>query len=151
MANDSQPEAIPLEPTLTTPDKASLSKTTTVVDSSTPRHSASEQLKNPFETDIEAVASHTYSSDGQPRRSSIILNRRNDQQVWPGKNEWKQRAKASKASRTGNWCAPMARMSKRNKIITKVLILLLIVGIAVGVGFGVSKPLGAPIWGKPHS
>ena len=110
-------------------------------DPTTPRSDAS----NPFETDIEAMLT---TSSAEKSRGSVILNRKNDCQVWPGKKDWKQRAKASKKRRT---CAFMHRLDRRTRIMVKVLIIVLIIGIAVAVGFGVSKPLGAPIWGDHHN
>ncbi|QPH03787.1 hypothetical protein C2857_000163 [Epichloe festucae Fl1] len=100
---------------------------------------------NPFETDVEAMMM-TASMD-KPR-GSVILTRKKDCQVWPDKRDWKQRAKAGKKNRT---CAFMQRLSRRNRILVKVLIIVLVVGIAVAVGFGVSKPLGAPIWGDKNT
>ncbi|KAK3402444.1 hypothetical protein B0T20DRAFT_449539 [Sordaria brevicollis] len=67
-----------------------------------------------------------------------------DCQVWPGQDHWKQKAKDAKMNR--HTCNCLAQMSKRNRIIVKVMIGLLVIGLAVGVGFGVSKPLGAGIW-----
>jgi len=106
---------------------------------STPR---SYQNSNPFDTDIEAMVP-THTQESCARKSTTV--ERGDCQVWPGKDHWKQKAKAAKMDRS---CRCMARLSKRTRIVVKILIGLLIVGIAVGVGFGVSKPLGAPIWGK---
>jgi predicted transporter len=40
----------------------------------------------------------------------------------------------------------LGHLSKRNRIIVKILIGFLIVGIAVGVGLGVSKSLGYGVW-----
>ncbi|KZZ92864.1 hypothetical protein AAL_05896 [Moelleriella libera RCEF 2490] len=104
--------------------------------------SAQSDSSNPFETDVEAVFSN--SSLDKPR-GSVILTRKKDCQVWPDKRDWKQRARAGKKNRTS--CAFMQRLSRRNRIIAKILIIVFVVGIAVAVGFGVSKPLGAPIWG----
>jgi hypothetical protein len=106
---------------------------------STPR---SYQNSNPFDTDIEAMVP-THSQESCPRKSTTVD--RGDCQVWPGKDHWKRKAKLAKRDRS---CTCLARLSKRTRIVVKILIGLLIVGIAVGVGFGVSKPLGAPIWGK---
>lgn len=103
----------------------------------------SERGVNPFETDVEAMVTNC-STDKCPR-SSVVLNRRNDCQVWPGKDHWKQRAKAAKRQRSCTW---LARLNRHTRIAVKILIVVLVVGLAVGVGFGVSKPLGAPIWGK---
>ncbi|KAG6040795.1 hypothetical protein E4U41_007012 [Claviceps citrina] len=100
---------------------------------------------NPFEADIEAAGAH--GSIDKPR-SSVVLNRKKDCQVWPDKQDWKQRAKAGKKNRT---CACMQRLSPRMRIVAKVMIIVLVVGVAVAVGFGVSKPLGAPIWGDKNS
>lgn len=101
---------------------------------------------NPFDTDIEAG----HSSENLNRKSTQFTGRTlNDPNctVWPGKDHWKQKAKAAKMKR-GN-CQCMARLSKRNKIIVKILLAFLIIGAAVGVGLGISKPLGAGIW-KSH-
>jgi hypothetical protein len=100
---------------------------------------------NPFDTDIEAIIPTSSSQENCARNLSTTVTR-SDCQVWPGKEHWKQKAKAAKMN--NRQCTCMARLSKRTRIIVKVVIALLIVGIAVGVGFGVSKPLGAPIWGK---
>ncbi|KKA30912.1 hypothetical protein TD95_002631 [Thielaviopsis punctulata] len=80
-------------------------------------------------------------------RKSITLNH-SDCQVWPGQDHWKRKAKAAKKERS---ITCLARLSKRNRIIAKVVLGVLIIGIAVAVGFGVSKPLGAPIWGDHSS
>ncbi|KAL2754913.1 hypothetical protein ACRALDRAFT_2028149 [Sodiomyces alcalophilus JCM 7366] len=107
--------------------------------STTPFHHA----ENPFDTDIEAMVSTT--SEPYGRRKSAALDKPDCPTVWPGKKHWKQKAKTAKRSRYA--CNFFANLSKRNRIIAKVLIILFIVGVAVGVGFGVSKSLNAPIWG----
>ncbi|KPM40820.1 hypothetical protein AK830_g5788 [Neonectria ditissima] len=128
------------------PEKVALSNVTTICPSplggsttSTPR----TQKGNPFDTDVEAMvpATTTDTCGGKVHP----LASKTDCQVWPGKEHWKQKAKLAKKQR--GWCTWMAKLSPRNRIIAKVLIVFLIVGIAVGVGFGVSKPLHAPIWG----
>lgn len=147
------PGAIRLDSQLSIPEKAALSSTSTVhvpnADrfgyssvASTPR---SDRRCDPFDTDIEAMATNT-STDKVCRKSLVLTS--SECQVWPNKDHWKKQAKQAKVKRsTTSW---MAKLSARNKIIVKVLMILLIVGIAVGVGFGVSKPLGAPIWGKKN-
>ncbi|EXF78972.1 hypothetical protein CPAR01_08116 [Colletotrichum paranaense] len=109
---------------------------------STPR---SYRNENPFDTDIEAMITTTSSSD--PYAMKSISTTKDCPTIWPGKQDWKAKAKAAKRDRGS--CACMARMSKKNRIIMKVAIGLLVIGVGVGVGFGVSKPLGAPIWGTP--
>lgn len=110
-----------------------------------PHTPLSYQQSNPFDTDIEAIIPVTQS---ESRRKSSAMAR-NDCQIWPGRDHWKQKEKAAKRARS---CAWMASLSRRTRIAVKLAIILLIVGIAVGVGFGISKPLGAPIWGTPdHS
>lgn len=133
--------------TVTMPEKAALSNTTTACDPAfdrTPRTSKdTNKSGNPFETDLEAQ-----ETDCTPQRSSRMNPyRQSECQVWPDRADWKKHHKKAKMQRTRG-CTCMARMSRRNRIITKLLIVLLIVGIAIGVGFGVSKPLGAPIWGS---
>lgn len=96
---------------------------------------------NPFDTDIEAMVP---SNEPITRKSTQCIRGGADCQVWPGQDHWKRKAKAAKRDRRA--CNCLAHLSKRNRIIVKVLIGILIVGIAVGIGFGVSKPLGAGIW-----
>ncbi|KAK3374096.1 hypothetical protein B0T24DRAFT_287371 [Lasiosphaeria ovina] len=108
-------------------------------DVSTP--TSSHHHANPFDTDIEAIIT---TSEHSTRKSAECTKGGSDCQVWPGQDHWRRKAKAAKMSRHN--CNCLAHLSKRNRIMVKVLIGLLIVGIAVGVGFGVSKPLGAGIW-----
>ncbi|KAK4212334.1 hypothetical protein QBC37DRAFT_194692 [Rhypophila decipiens] len=102
---------------------------------------ASAGSRNPFDTDIEAIIT---SSEHCMRKSTECTKGGTDCHVWPGQEHWRRKAKAAKMSRHN--CNCLAHLSKRNRIIVKLLIGFLIIGIAVGVGFGVSKPLGAGIW-----
>ncbi|KAJ4288264.1 hypothetical protein N0V88_007454 [Collariella sp. IMI 366227] len=99
--------------------------------------------QNPFDTDIEAMITRECTSN---RKSAECTKGGSDCQVWPGQDHWRRKAKAAKKSRHS--CNCLAGLSKRNRILVKILILVLIVGIAVAVGFGISKPLGAGIWRK---
>ncbi|RDA84386.1 hypothetical protein CP532_2899 [Ophiocordyceps camponoti-leonardi (nom. inval.)] len=103
----------------------------------------SDRSQNPFDTDVEAMMTNG-STDKHPR-PSVVLNRQNDAQVWPGKDHWKQRAKAAKRQRS---CTYMSRLDRRTRIAVKILVIVLVIGIGFAVGFGISKPLNAPIWGK---
>lgn len=136
-----------LETGLTVPDKTAKGSSVKVasLERTSSGTTAQSDHSNPFETDVEAMI--TNSSLDKPR-SSIILTRKKDCQVWPDKRELKQRAKAGKKNRT---CAFMHRFNRRTRIMIKILVIVLVVGIAVAVGFGVSKPLGAPIWGDKSS
>ncbi|KAK3358925.1 hypothetical protein B0T25DRAFT_80113 [Lasiosphaeria hispida] len=96
---------------------------------------------NPFDTDIEAIITQSESCN---RKSTECTKGGTECQVWPGQDHWKRKAKAAKMNR--HTCNCLAQLSKRNRIIVKMLIGILVIGIAVGVGFGVSKPLGAGIW-----
>lgn len=137
--------------TVTIPEKTALSNATTICTpvERSPRPSSTfvptldKPGANPFETDLE-MAPTTTTSDKITWGQKDTMNRRSDCRVWPGKDHWKQKAKAAKRKRS--WCTCMAGLSRRNRIIARVLIVFLIIGIAIGVGFGVSKPLGAPIW-----
>lgn len=101
--------------------------------------STTHQL-SPFDTDIEAIVSST-----ENRNLSAQCTRGGPEcQVWPSRDHWRQKAKDAKNKRRN--CSCLAHLSKRNRIIVKILIGLLVVGIAVGVGVGISKPLGASIW-----
>ncbi|KAI1477249.1 hypothetical protein K445DRAFT_282676 [Daldinia sp. EC12] len=103
----------------------------------------SATASNGFDTDIEAMMP-VKSSERLNKTSTLGTRRKSDCPVWPGQEHWQQKAKAARINNRS--CQCIARMSKRNRIIAKILIGLLIVGIAVGIGFGISKPLGAGIW-----
>lgn len=130
--------------TLTIPEKCAVSHITPL--DATPRPSASStpcsDRGNPFDTDVEAMVP-TKTTDTCSNKVAHQVSR-SECQVWPGKEDWKQKAKLAKKKRG---CTCLNRLNRRNKIIAKVLIVFLVVGIAVGVGFGISKPLGAHIWG----
>ncbi len=97
-----------------------------------------------FDTDIEAIIPH--NSAAESCAGKFARRGGTDCQVWPGQDHWKRKAKAAKMKRS---CRCLSHLSKRNRLIVKILIGFLVVGMAVGVGFGVSKPLGAGIW-QPH-
>ncbi len=97
---------------------------------------------NPFDTDVEAIMTHSSNTASE----NCIRRIGSDCQVWPGQDHWKRKAKAAKMKRS---CRCLSHLSKRNRLIVKILIGFLVVGIAVGIGFGISKPLGAGIW-QPH-
>ncbi|RSM05663.1 hypothetical protein CEP52_006156 [Fusarium oligoseptatum] len=129
--------------TLALPEKAAFSTNTTVCPDDTPRMSTtstprSDRSTNPFDTDIEAMVP-THTTD-----SSVPSLGRATARSGPERTTGSKKAKANKAK---NRCTCMANLSRRNRIIVKVLMVFLVVGVAVGVGFGVSKPLNAPIWG----
>ncbi len=88
------------------------------------------------------------TSEENGGRRSVGCRGLTDSQVWPGQGHWKRKAKEQKMKRSRT-C--LSRLSKRNRLIAKILIGLLIIGIAVGVGLGISKPLGAAIWGQHNS
>ncbi|KAI9149608.1 hypothetical protein HJFPF1_11663 [Paramyrothecium foliicola] len=139
----------PLDTNIAVPEKAALtnvfaSPVDTLGRSSADSSPRSLKSDNPFDTDIEAMATTDSLQYCVTKNTSNMAKTKSECQVWPGKDHWQRRDKAAKAKRS---CTFMAGLSPRNKIIVKVLIIVLIVGVGVGVGFGVSKPLGAPIWG----
>lgn len=101
---------------------------------------------NPFDTDIEAIITPTSTTGDGLGRKSMCTKGGSDCHVWPGQEHWKNKHKAAKAKRG---CSCLSRLSKRNRLIARILIVVLVVAIGVGVGFGISKPLGASIWTKP--
>lgn len=108
---------------------------------------------NPFDTDLEAMISSrtlTQPDDacGMKSASKSNLKGSPEGQVWPGQDYWKNKAKAARINKRS--CQCLAKMSKRNRIIVKVLIGAIIVAIAVGVGLGISRAVGAGVW-KPSS
>lgn len=104
---------------------------------------------NPFDHDLEAMISTrtlTGSGDdcGMKSTSHGNLKGCEEGQVWPGQAHWKKKAKAAKVNKHS--CQVLARLSKRNRIMVKVLIGLLVIALGVGVGLGISRKLGASIW-----
>lgn len=110
-------------------------------------HSANANL-NPFDTDIEAAITHTDSATAGMATTTTKGSKKGvcgEATVWPGQAHWKKKAKEQKIQRSRT-C--LSRLSKRNRMIVKILLVLFVLGIAVGVGLGISKPLGASIWGQ---
>lgn len=144
----SRPTGPSLDTNLSLPEKACLSKINTASFERSPRLSSvsspqSDKSADPFDTDLEATMPIT-STNSCAYKTNTRGKNSSDCQVWPGRDQWKMKAKEAKRKRG---CTCLAGLSKRNRCIAKILIVLLIVGIAVGVGFGISKPLNAPIWG----
>ena len=132
----------PSQASLTSEPFPALEEKETSVPRASDASTAATVRGNPFDTDIEAMITHQQTNHS--RKSAECTKGGSDCQAWPGQDHWKRKAKAAKKSRHN--CNCLASLSKRNRIIAKILIIVLIVGIAVGVGFGVSKPLGAGIW-----
>lgn len=108
---------------------------------------------NPFDTDLEAMVSSRTLTGGDDACGMKSVSKSNlkgcaEGQVWPGQAHWKKKAKAAKINKHS--CQCLARLSKRNRIIAKVLIGLLVIALGVGVGLGISRKLGAGIW-KPDT
>ncbi|KAK9414437.1 hypothetical protein SUNI508_11279 [Seiridium unicorne] len=101
---------------------------------------------NPFETDVEMGQSSENLNRKESQFTGKTLNNPKCT-VWPGQDHWKQKARAAKINNRS--CQCMARLSKRNRLLVKILIAFLVIGAAVGVGLGISKPLGAGIWKVP--
>lgn len=111
------------------------------------------QDRNPFDHDLEAmISSRTLTggddSCGMKSVSHSNLKGCEEGQVWPGKAHWKKKSKAAKVNKHS--CQLLAKLSKRNRIIVKLLIGLLVIALGVGVGLGISRKLGAGVW-KPDS
>jgi hypothetical protein len=64
--------------------------------------------------------------------------------MWPTQKEVKAKAKADKLAR--NSCNPLARLSKRTRVIVSVTIALTVIGAAVGIGVGISRAYGGSVW-----
>lgn len=72
--------------------------------------------------------------------------------VWPTKQTLQDRARASKAKR--RTCQCWGRLTKKQKIITEVLIGLTVVALAVGLSVGISRAVGGGVWagtGQSHT
>lgn len=108
---------------------------------------------NPFDTDLEAmVSSRTLTGGddacGMKSASSTNLKGCAEGQVWPGQAHWKKKSKTAKVNKHS--CQCLAKLSKRNRMLVKVLIGLLVIALGVGVGLGVSRKVGAAVW-KPDN
>ncbi|KAI0471125.1 hypothetical protein GGR56DRAFT_132419 [Xylariaceae sp. FL0804] len=104
---------------------------------------SSAHASNGFDTDVEAMMP-VPSSDPLSKATTAQTKSNPNCTVWPGQAHWKQKSRAAKIKNRS--CQPMARLSKRTRILVKIAIALLIVGIAVAIGFGVSKSLGARVY-----
>lgn len=97
-----------------------------------------------YETDLEAGGRLSNSN------TNGLINTRTKQDctVWPGQKTLKAN---HKLHRRKGACNPLRDLSKRNKIIAKVLIAMVLIGLAVGIGVGVSKAVGGGVWKDGNS
>lgn len=118
---------------------------------STPATAAPD--RNPFDHDLEAMISTRTLTGGDDSCGMKSVSKSNlkgceEGQVWPGQAHWKKKTKARKVNKHS--CQLLAKLSKRNRIIVKVLIGLLVIALGVGVGLGISRKLGVGVW-KPDT
>lgn len=118
-------------------------------------HHHHQHRQHPYDTDVEMLAGITSSTrnscQANATRKSISCTglQPTDCQVWPGHEHWRNKAKVNRRRNRGT-CNCMAHLSRRTRIIVRVLIIAVFVGAAVGVGLGISRYLGAPIWQPPQ-
>jgi hypothetical protein len=62
--------------------------------------------------------------------------------MWPTAQELAEKQKAAKRAKAN----PIARLSKRNRVIVSVVIGLVVISAAVGVGVGVSRAYHGEVW-----
>jgi hypothetical protein len=98
---------------------------------------STSQLKV-YETDVESgskrFSMEPVNSRGTPQK---------DCKVWPQKStlmrqklEWKKK----------RGCAPWNTLSKKQKLIAKIIIMLLVCGLVVGVAVGISRAVGGTVY-----
>ncbi|MCJ1288824.1 hypothetical protein MMC34_000354 [Xylographa carneopallida] len=90
-----------------------------------------------YETDLESGSRTRFSSE--PPAS--IANK--ECSVWPRHHQLVRKNKALKQSRG---CSPLSKLSKKQKLLVKILIALFIVGAVTAIAVGVSKAVNAGVY-----
>ncbi|MCJ1467411.1 hypothetical protein MMC07_006035 [Pseudocyphellaria aurata] len=81
--------------------------------------------------------------------SSEVSRNHKEHAVWPCNNQ-KYKNSSMKDMRKGG-CGPLRRLSRKQRLVAKLLIGLIVVGAAVGIGIGISKAVGAGVWKNANS
>ncbi|MCJ1400596.1 hypothetical protein MMC11_003802 [Xylographa trunciseda] len=90
-----------------------------------------------YETDLESGSRIRYSSEPP------VSVRNKECNMWPGHRQHMQKCNALKQSRS---CSPMRKLSKKQKLLVKILIALFVVGAVTAIGVGVSKAVNAGVY-----
>ena len=93
-----------------------------------------------------AIYQHDLESGSRIAQSTDLPRNRNDSTVWPCAN---QRAMLCRQNQS-RW-NPMRNLSKRQKIIVKILLALVIIGATVGLGIGIAMATGTGVWRNANS
>lgn len=99
--------------------------------------------QNPFDTDIEAMITPSQEPATRATTNMTVKCGGPDCQVWPGRDHWKQKAKAAKIKHGKRGCNCMGHLTRKQRIMVNCAIVLVFLAIALGVGIGISKALGA--------
>jgi hypothetical protein len=86
----------------------------------------------------------TPSTSEKTQVTTTTLSTKPTLTMWPTQREVKAKAKADKLARSR--CNPIARLSKRTRVIVSVTIALTVIGAAVGIGVGISRAYGGSVW-----
>jgi len=93
-----------------------------------------------------AIYQHDLESGSRIAQSTDIPRSKKDCTVWPGSTSKKSLC----CQQRSRW-NPLRNLSRRDKLLVKILIVLLVVGAAVGLGIGIAKATGTGIWQSNNS
>ena len=109
-----------------------------------PTRTSLEQLKNESRVTIHQSPSLQDLDAGNPPRLSSV-GKDEAIRLWPGKHGKVPKRTKHSTQRSG-WSCSMERLSKRQRLLVKIMIAVLLVGGAVAIGVGVSKAVGGGVY-----
>ena len=104
-----------------------------------------EQRKSESKVNI-AIYQHDLESGSRIAHSTDIPKIKKECTVWPGTSQ-----KKTLCCQSGSRWNPLRNLSKRQKLLVKILFALFVVGAAVGLGIGIAKATGTGVWKNANS
>ena len=105
-----------------------------------------EQRKSESKVNIQVY--HHDLESGARVAHSMYASGNEKNPVWPCKSQLLRQESEMRRSRT---CGPFKSMTKKQKLITQILLALLVIGAVFGLGIGVAKATNSGIYKNPNS
>ena len=105
-----------------------------------------EQRKSESKVNIQ-VYQHDLESGSRVAHSTYASGTEKNP-VWPCKSQLLRQESEMRRSRT---CGPFKNMTKKQTLITQILLALLVIGAVFGLGIGVAKATNSGIYKNPNS
>ncbi|KAF1984521.1 hypothetical protein K402DRAFT_137477 [Aulographum hederae CBS 113979] len=108
----------------------------------------SSNMTTPVTTKTGAnVYAHDIESQTQFARGSCDTRDKEECTMWPSMKDQQRKAKEAKRARG---CIMCRHMTRKQRLVTQILLGLMLVGLAVGIGVGVSMKVRGGVWAGDH-